>query len=61
VFERNNDWCLAVASELVPPERLRALVVWDGVGGDGPGGTADFVERVARLGAEVEVIDPQSP
>ena len=60
VFERNNDWCLTVAGHLAPPARLRALVVWDGVGGDGPGGTADFVERATRLGAEVEVIDPQA-
>jgi hypothetical protein len=60
VFERNNDWCLSVASGLVPPERLRALVVWDGVKGDGPGGTADFVERATRLGAEVEIIDPRA-
>jgi hypothetical protein len=59
VFERNNDWCLSVATGLAPPEGLRALVVWDGVRGDGPGGTADFVARATRLGAEVRIIRPQ--
>jgi hypothetical protein len=58
VFERNNDWCLSVAREAAPIGRLRALVVWDGVGGDGRGGTADFVDRARQLGAEVVVIDP---
>jgi hypothetical protein len=61
VFERNNDWCLAVAREAAPTDSLRALVVWDGVGGDGRGGTADFVDRARQLGAQVVVIDPADP
>jgi hypothetical protein len=59
VFERNNEWCLSVATAIAPPECLRALVVWDGVRGDGPGGTADFVNRATHLGAEVRVIPPR--
>ncbi len=58
VFERNNDWCLEVAAAQDPGEALRALVLWDGEGGDGPGGTADFVNRARRLDATVAVIRP---
>ena len=59
IFERNNDWFIAVANRLVSPDRVRALVVWDGLGGDGPGGTSDFVERMRRSGADVAVIHPR--
>jgi hypothetical protein len=60
VFARNNAWCLEVARAQAPPEGLRAVVVWNGAAGDGPGGTADFVDRARALGAEVEVIAPLS-
>jgi hypothetical protein len=59
VFARNNEWCLELARAKAPPHRLRALAVWDGKGGDGPGGTADFVDRAAQLGAELLVVDPE--
>ena len=55
-FERNNDWMLDVAQSAAP--RLRALAVWDGARGDGPGGTWDFVHRARTMGALVAVIDP---
>jgi hypothetical protein len=58
IFARNNEWCLEVGASQAPSGRLRVLVVWDGSAGDGPGGTADFVERAQRLGAEVGVISP---
>lgn len=58
-FERNNRWRLDVARELVLPERIRALLVWDERhAGDGPGGTADFAARVAESGGGVTVINP---
>jgi hypothetical protein len=60
VFARNNDWCLEVARAQAPPERLRAVVVWNGESGDGPGGTADFVARAREMGAEIAVIGPTS-
>jgi hypothetical protein len=57
-FARNNAWCLDTARSLVRPERVHAILVWDGKsGGDGPGGTADFAARVAASGA-VALIDP---
>ncbi|MGE0193484.1 MAG: tetratricopeptide repeat-containing protein [Planctomycetota bacterium] len=41
---------------------VELLAVWDGKTGDGRGGTADFVERFARAGADaVRVIDPARP
>jgi hypothetical protein len=55
-FERNNDWLLDAAQAAAP--RLRALAVWDGARGDGPGGTWDFVARARKMGAAVAVIDP---
>lgn len=59
VFERNNIWCLDTAYSLVPPERVRAILVWDeNATGDGPGGTSDFAARVKRSGGDVAVINP---
>jgi hypothetical protein len=59
VFERNNLWCLDTAQALVPPDRVRAILVWDEKpAGDGPGGTADFAARVAKGGGRVSVINP---
>jgi hypothetical protein len=34
------------------------LALWDGKGGDGPGGSADMVERVRRADGRVAIIDP---
>ena len=58
VFERNNDWSLAVAHAQAARGELRVLAVWDGEGGDGPGGTFHLIERARALGASVEVIRP---
>jgi len=58
VFERNNDWCLAMGRAEAGDDGLHALVVWDGATADGPGGTGDFVQRARQLGADVLVIDP---
>lgn len=55
-FERNNDWILDAAQAAAP--RLRALAVWNGARGDGPGGTWDFVQRARRMGALVAIVDP---
>lgn len=34
------------------------LALWDGKGGDGPGGSADMVERVRNTGGRVKILDP---
>jgi len=59
VFVRTNEWMVAEATSLAGG-RPHALVVWNGGGGDGVGGTADFVHRLGYDGpdAAVAVIDP---
>lgn len=57
-FERNNDWCVAVARAQAASSPWRVLAVWDGGPGDGPGGTGHLLERARALGASVEVIRP---
>jgi class 3 adenylate cyclase len=37
--------------------RLLCVAVWDGLGGDGPGGTAASVDYWRRAGREIEIID----
>jgi hypothetical protein len=38
---------------------VQLIALWDGGGGDGPGGTADLVERAKRQsGREPDIIDP---
>ena len=52
-FERNNRWAL-YSSLVYEIERVRLLVLWDGKGGDGAGGTGDMVKQVRQLGGIVE-------
>jgi len=40
---------------------VQLIALWDGSGGDGPGGTADLVARAKRhSGREPEIIEPKS-
>ncbi|MEL6438580.1 MAG: hypothetical protein AAFQ80_04910 [Cyanobacteria bacterium J06621_8] len=55
-FERNNSWALD-SSLVYGIERLKLLVLWDGKGGDGKGGTGDMVNQVRQLGGTVQHID----
>ena len=55
-FERNNLWALS-SGLIYGINRLRLVVLWDGKGGDGPGGTGDMVKQVRRLGGIVEHLD----
>jgi hypothetical protein len=43
-FAATNTWMIDLARRLDP--RPRAIVVWDGKPGDGPGGTADLVDKL---------------
>ncbi len=38
-------------------DSVALIALWDGRGGDGPGGTADLVERARRRGVRVVVLD----
>ena len=55
-FERANRWLLDTALAF-GATRLRFITLWDGGGGDGPGGTRHMVEAVRRAHGEVRWID----
>ncbi len=55
-FERNNCWTL-YSTLIYRIERVRLVVLWNGKGGDGPGGTGDMVQQVRQLGGIVEHLD----
>jgi Patatin-like phospholipase len=58
IFARANARVIAVARSF--SETPHAIVVWNGEGGDGPGGTLDFIERLGHDGpdARLAIIDP---
>ena len=58
-FERCNLWLLNSALAL-GIERVRFLALWDGGGGDGPGGTAHMVAEIQRHSGQILIIDPRS-
>ena len=55
-FERCNLWLLHSALAW-GPEKLRFICLWDGGGGDGPGGTAHMYREVARRTGQMTWID----
>jgi tetratricopeptide (TPR) repeat protein len=55
-YERNNRWAL-YSTLMYGIERVRLVVLWDGKGGDAPGGTGDMVQQVRQLGGIVEHLD----
>ena len=62
IWQRNNLWMLfnAVAEacdEKTGDPNLTLIALWDGAGGDGPGGTGDLVEKIKNLGARHNIIN----
>lgn len=55
-FVRANHWLLESALAF-GAERLRCICLWDGGGGDGPGGTRHLVDAVRAVGGAVQWID----
>jgi tetratricopeptide (TPR) repeat protein len=55
-FERCNLWLLHTALAC-GPEKVRFVCLWDGGGGDGPGGTAHMYNEVKRRTGRVTWID----
>ncbi|MBL1263823.1 hypothetical protein [Candidatus Methylomicrobium oryzae] len=51
-YERCNLWLLASALAY-GPEKLTFICLWDGSGGDGPGGTAHMVKEVEKRNGRV--------
>jgi hypothetical protein len=58
-FVRGNLWLLASA-RAAGAGRLRCICLWDGGGGDGPGGTRHLVEAIRDAGGTVLRIDTRS-
>jgi hypothetical protein len=56
VWQRNNLWLLNHAL-VHGAERVTLIALWNGEAGDGPGGTADMVERAKGRGAKVVLLD----
>jgi len=62
IWQRTNLWILSNAlvdacDEQTGDPNLTMIALWNGEGGDGPGGTRDLVERTQALGAECHIID----
>ncbi|HMO45213.1 MAG TPA: tetratricopeptide repeat protein [Rubrivivax sp.] len=55
-FERCNLWLLHTALAW-GPEKVRFVCLWDGGGGDGPGGTAHMYHEVKRRTGRVSWVD----
>jgi hypothetical protein len=58
-FERCNLWLLATALAQ-GADKVRLICLWNGGGGDGPGGTAHMVREVERLHGQVIWIDTRT-
>ncbi|WP_298234931.1 hypothetical protein [uncultured Azohydromonas sp.] len=58
-FERCNQWLLDTALAH-GPDKVRFVCLWNGGGGDGPGGTAHMVEQVRARGGQVHWIDTRT-
>ncbi len=58
-YERCNRW-LSDTALAQGPARMILIVLWDGGGGDGPGGTAHMVGHVRQQGGRVIWIDTRT-
>lgn len=58
VWQLVNFWMLSDALALADERRAQLAVValWDGQGGDGPGGTEDMIEQARGRGARVHIL-----
>jgi len=55
-YERNNMWMLESAARF-GPEKIVFICLWDGQGGDGPGGTRHLMEEARRKSERVYWLD----
>jgi hypothetical protein len=39
------------------PEKMRLVALWNGQGGDGPGGTEDMIQQAKARGAKTIIIN----
>jgi hypothetical protein len=55
-YERNNRWMLDAASRF-GPDKIDFVCLWNGEGGDGPGGTKHMMEEVRAEGGRTHWLD----
>jgi hypothetical protein len=55
-YERNNVWMLQVATGY-GAEKVDCICLWNGAGGDGPGGTQHLMQEVQKKGGETHWLD----
>jgi hypothetical protein len=55
-FERNNAWMLQIA-EGSGAEKVDFICLWNGAGGDGPGGTQHLMQEVQNKGGRIHWLD----
>ena len=63
VFERCNRWLLASALACAAGDEdggVQLIALWNGAGGDGPGGTRHMIDEVQRRGGSVRWIDTRT-
>jgi hypothetical protein len=56
IWERNNRWLLHSALSRTDAD-ITLIVLWDGQGGDGPGGTHDMVQLAQARGVRIVRLD----
>lgn len=57
-FAKNNTRMIAAAKASADGGPIHLLLLWNGQGGDGDGGTADVVHQVEGIAESVAIIDP---
>jgi hypothetical protein len=59
IFAQNNLWIIHTAQTMLQSAELFAILVWDEQSqGDGPGGTADFADRIHQAQGTIAIINP---
>jgi hypothetical protein len=57
IWQRNNLWNLHNALAAAGGENVTLIALWNGATGDGPGGTADMVDKAQERGAKTIILD----
>lgn len=60
IWQRNNLWNLHNALAAAGGENVTLIALWNGATGDGPGGTADMVQKAQERGAKTIILDTKS-
>jgi hypothetical protein len=55
-YERNNLWMLEAAARF-GPEKVVFICLWNGQGGDGPGGARHFMDEAGRKTEKIHWLD----